>query len=274
MGEKSFEKLWPEEVSSYIRSHREKNYLLVDVREDHEYQEEHIPGALHLPLKDVASRIGGLVKDKAREVIFYCARGVRSEAAALMGRDALGESIRLFSMTGGIAAWEGQILDNPPDLSLFFGSRMQGTPLERAMALEKGAELFYGFLASRWGKGPLGIFLARLGTEEVAHAKILWRFMKKEGSFETAYGQLSTEFSEGGESLESLRAGILALSEGDCIKVLETAMGVELMAYDLYRNLGETAQGEERDAFMTLAQAEKAHMVRLGEAFALCGASD
>ncbi|MCW7752809.1 rhodanese-like domain-containing protein [Desulfobotulus sp. H1] len=270
MKTEAFERMWPEDVATYMKARKEKAYLLVDVREDSEYGEEHIPGALHLPLSEVPSRIASFVKDAERELIFYCARGVRSEAAAIMGREVLGPELRIISMTGGMAAWESGIVESPPDLSLFYGNLMEGTHLQRAMALEKGAEFFYGLLAERWGQFPLGDVFAKMGRDEVAHARILWRFMREEGSFEAVYGNLTTDFAESGERLNDLAEQLEAFTGAACAEVLETALRVELMAYDLYRNLGESAQGEERDAFMTLAQAEKAHMVRLGDAFALC----
>lgn len=271
MGKKAFERIWPEDVATYMKNHREGQYLLVDVREDGEYQGEHIPGALHLPLREVPAKIAALVREPGREVIFYCARGVRSEAAALMGRDVLGEEIAIMSMTGGIAAWEAGLAVSPPDLSLFYGSSLHGSALERAMALEKGAELFYGFLARRWEKGALGTLLARMAKDEVGHARILWRFMENKEAFETLYEKLDAEFTESGEVLGDLLKEMEALSEGACEEVLERALGLELMAYDLYRNLGEASEGEERAAFFALAQAEKSHMERLAEAFGLCG---
>lgn len=272
MGKKAFERMWPDEVADYMKTHREGGYLLVDVREEEEYAREHIPGALHLPLREVPEKIAALLREPGRELIFYCARGVRSEAAALMGRDVLGEEIPIMSMTGGIAAWEAGLAVSPPDLSLFYGPKRHGSALERAMALEKGAELFYGFLARRWEKGPLGGLLGKMAGDEVAHARILWRFMEKKETFETLYEKLDAEFTESGEALGDLLGEMEALSEGACEEVLERALGLELMAYDLYRNMGEASEGEERRAFFALAQAEKSHMERLAEAFGLCGA--
>ena len=44
--------------------------VLLDVRPEPEYAGGHLPGALHIPLEDLAARIGELPRD--REVVAYC----------------------------------------------------------------------------------------------------------------------------------------------------------------------------------------------------------
>ena len=55
---------------------------LVDVREQHEFEERHIPGAIHVPRGHLESRIEQFVPDKDKRVILYCASGNRSALAA------------------------------------------------------------------------------------------------------------------------------------------------------------------------------------------------
>ena len=78
--------------------------VLVDVREDVEWDEVHLDGASHLPLARVVAEIASIVPDRASPVLLYCAHGVRSRAAAesLVG---LGYA-QVSSLAGGIAAWE------------------------------------------------------------------------------------------------------------------------------------------------------------------------
>ncbi len=74
---------------------------LVDVRDQSEWDEGRIAGAILIPVNNVLARIAEVDGDK--DVIFQCAAGVRSalacEMAAAMGRT------RLFNMEGGIESW-------------------------------------------------------------------------------------------------------------------------------------------------------------------------
>ena len=53
--------------------------MLIDVRTDQEAAEGVIPGALHIPLEKLEDMIAELPKDK--EVLIYCANGIRAEMA-------------------------------------------------------------------------------------------------------------------------------------------------------------------------------------------------
>jgi len=70
---------------------------LVDVRAEHEWEMGRIAGAEHLPLAELAERVGEL--DREKPVVLYCRGGNRStmatEALAAEGYDAvkLGEGI-------------------------------------------------------------------------------------------------------------------------------------------------------------------------------------
>ena len=56
--------------------------VIVDVREQHEFEEAHLPGAVHVPRGHLESRIEGAVSDRSQPVILYCASGNRSAFAA------------------------------------------------------------------------------------------------------------------------------------------------------------------------------------------------
>ncbi len=78
---------------------------LVDVREQHEFEERHIPGAIHVPRGHLESRIEQFVPDKDQRVIIYCASGNRSALAARTMHEELGYS-NVASMQGGITLWK------------------------------------------------------------------------------------------------------------------------------------------------------------------------
>ena len=76
--------------------------ILLDVREQHEWDAGHLAGALHAPVDSVATMIHGLVPNPETPLVVYCAHGVRSARAAVALR-ALGYT-NVQSLAGGIAA--------------------------------------------------------------------------------------------------------------------------------------------------------------------------
>lgn len=76
--------------------------MLVDVREQSEYDEGHISGAVLLPLGQIESRAAEMLVDKKAKIIVYCRSGRRSAEAAKKLAD-MGYS-NIFDM-GGIQDW-------------------------------------------------------------------------------------------------------------------------------------------------------------------------
>src|SRR3954467_1693567 len=107
----------PGEVHELI-SNGHNGYVVVDVREQHEFEQAHLPGAVHVPRGHLESRIEGAAPDKSQRVITYCASGNRSALAANTMLKELGyESVE--SMTGGITLWKdrGYEVEVPKALS-------------------------------------------------------------------------------------------------------------------------------------------------------------
>ena len=80
------------------------NALLIDVREDNEWQAEHASGTEHLGKGIIERDIETAVPDKSTELILYCGGGYRSALAA----DALQKMgyTNVWSMAGGWKAWK------------------------------------------------------------------------------------------------------------------------------------------------------------------------
>lgn len=103
--------------ASIVKEWYDRNeILLIDVRETSEYDVEHIPGSLLLPLSSFDPEFFPTLPGK--RIVLHCAIGKRSEAA---GKMLLNEGhLGAIHMTGGLEAWkaagfatEVQIL--PPD---------------------------------------------------------------------------------------------------------------------------------------------------------------
>jgi sulfur-carrier protein adenylyltransferase/sulfurtransferase len=78
--------------------------LLVDVREQDEWDEGHIPGAIHIPRGNLESRIERAAPDPAQTLLIYCAAGNRSAFAARTLEE-LGYT-DVASLAGGFTDWK------------------------------------------------------------------------------------------------------------------------------------------------------------------------
>jgi rhodanese-related sulfurtransferase len=93
----------PKAVSERIA--RGDNLLLVDVREQWEYDLCRIPGAKLIPLGTLPATLNAFLD--AREVICYCHHGMRSLDAVVWLRQQGVENAK--SMAGGIERWSTEI---------------------------------------------------------------------------------------------------------------------------------------------------------------------
>ena len=88
--------------------------VLLDVRGLDEWERGHIKGAVHIPRGHLEMEVESWLPDKFREVVIYCAAGVRSLLAGDTLR-ALGYE-RVISMAGGFSDWTdaGLPAEQPP----------------------------------------------------------------------------------------------------------------------------------------------------------------
>ena len=82
----------------------QQDALLLDVREDSEYETGHIPNSRHIPAGRIADRLKELEKFKGRPVVVLCRSGNRSGAACAVLRKQGFADVR--SLKGGIEAWQ------------------------------------------------------------------------------------------------------------------------------------------------------------------------
>ena len=78
--------------------------VVVDVREQDEWDEGHIAGAVHVPRGYLESRIERLAPDTSRPLIVYCSAGNRSAFAAKTLADLGYEDV--VSLAGGFTDWK------------------------------------------------------------------------------------------------------------------------------------------------------------------------
>jgi len=78
--------------------------VVVDVREQDEWDEGHIPGAVHIPRGHLESRIERAAPDRSRQVLVYCSAGNRSAFAAKTLGELGYEDV--VSLSGGFTDWK------------------------------------------------------------------------------------------------------------------------------------------------------------------------
>lgn len=91
-----------------------EDILLIDVRTNAEFDRSHIPGAIHIPLRDIEDGSGiktiqALQQKQSRKIVTYCHSGGRSHRAI----DRLTQSgISATNLTGGIVQWRNAVDPN------------------------------------------------------------------------------------------------------------------------------------------------------------------
>jgi molybdopterin/thiamine biosynthesis adenylyltransferase/rhodanese-related sulfurtransferase len=96
----SIREVTPQEVSALPAG----GATIVDVREASEWEQGHLPAALHISKSYVEQQIEAAVPDRDAPVVLYCAGGVRSLFAA-QSLEQLGYT-NVASMSGGFQAWK------------------------------------------------------------------------------------------------------------------------------------------------------------------------
>ena len=104
------EEVDPRDVHELQQNGNGNGAVIVDVREQHEFEAAHLPGAVHVPRGYLESRIEGSVADRSKRVILYCATGQRSALAAHTLKELLGYE-DVASMRGGITLWKDRGYD-------------------------------------------------------------------------------------------------------------------------------------------------------------------
>ena len=99
-----YEQISMDEAKKIMES--EEDYILLDVREQEEFDEGHIPGAILIPYTEIEAKAGEVLTDKDELILVYCRSGRRSKIAS--------ESLAKLGYTnvkefGGIIDWPGEI---------------------------------------------------------------------------------------------------------------------------------------------------------------------
>jgi len=262
----------PKEAGKFLAEARLGARTMLDVRQDFEYAEGHLPGAKHIPLPELSERLGEL--QKSLPVLVYCRSGMRSLAGANL---LAGQGFRdIMSLKGGLLAWEGAQAQGPADLGIqvLLAAQDSAALLERAWGMELALEQFYAALAGRAAEPELAALFIRFAGFEERHRRTLveiWSRMAHaealdpdRDAFEVrARAAVPAGVLEGGVSAGDYLGHMSDPS--DASEALELAMAVEAQAMDLYLRRSATAPDPElRRTLLLLAEEERAHLKVLG----------
>ena len=104
MNESSYQQITPEEAKEMIDT---QEVVILDVREQHEYDSGHIPGAVLLPVGTISEDTAAAVIDELDTVVLvYCRSGNRSKTASQALVDLGYTNVYEF---GGINDWPYEI---------------------------------------------------------------------------------------------------------------------------------------------------------------------
>lgn len=93
------------ELADWLADDARPSPVLLDVRENWEYETCHIAGSTLMPMNTIPARIDDLDEDAA--IVCICHHGARSmQVAAFLERNGFG---KMTNLTGGIHAWAVQV---------------------------------------------------------------------------------------------------------------------------------------------------------------------
>lgn len=99
--EQAFSTIEIEEIEGYVAN----GYSVIDVREIDEYEEGHIPGAIHAPLSQIQNNeFSPLAKDE--KYVIICRSGNRSVTASEILQE---NGFDIVNVREGMSSWTGEV---------------------------------------------------------------------------------------------------------------------------------------------------------------------
>jgi rhodanese-related sulfurtransferase/rubrerythrin len=246
-------------AKEFIEASVQASFQLVDVRQPKEYMEQHIPGAILLPLNALKDRINELRHDLP--TIVYCRSGVRSKAGCQLLQD--NNFAEVLNLQGGILKWNGATAFGGEEFGLdFFLQGIYANGFEIAYHLEKGLQQFYLLLSKNTSSDKIAELLLKMARMEDGHMTALMAQSKSAGiAINTS--PHNSEIIEGGLSLKQLHSAF-GDNLNDEESVIQLAMMFEAQAWDLYSRLARKSQNsDDRNFYYKIAGEEQKHLDKL-----------
>lgn len=257
--------LFPDEVKEYMEQNREGTYRLLDVRQPVEYERGHLPGALLIPLPQLADSLRDL--DSNKPTIIYCAVGGRSRMASqLLMHQGFRE---VYHLEGGINAWEERSATGPREFHLRFvrGDESVEEIISVAYRMEEGLKKFHELVKAGTKNVQLSELLTHLIKAEESHERALIELLETtfpQTAAEFTFSQTGGDLIEGGIDMDAFMKQNEAFL-GSVSGYLDLAMMIETQALDLYlRMAAESTNETTKKVLFRIGDEEKGHLALLG----------
>lgn len=264
---KKIETMNVDQAKEWFIGNKGSEFIILDVRQPEEYRSGHLPGAVFIPLPDLINKVGGL--DHAKPIIAYCRSGNRSRAAAAFLL-IYGFS-KVYSMDGGITAWNGQVATGSYNegLSMLEGRETAEELISLAMALEEGSRMFYVNVEELTLDTEAKNVLKTIAEAEEKHKTQILQAYKLITGENLTDDILNREplrgIMEGGVRIDEV-VSFLKGSDKTLLDILEVSMQLEINSLDLYiKILRNIEDAGAKKVFDILIEEEKNHLSKLGK---------
>jgi rhodanese-related sulfurtransferase len=264
---KKIETMNVDQAKEWFIGNKGSEFIILDVRQPEEYRSGHLPGAVFIPLPDLINKVGGL--DHAKPIIAYCRSGNRSRAAAAFLL-IYGFS-KVYSMDGGITAWNGQVATGSYNegLSMLEGRETAEELISLAMALEEGSRMFYVNVEELTLDTEAKNVLKTIAEAEEKHKTQILQAYKLITGENLTDDILNREplsgIMEGGVRIDEV-VSFLKGSDKTLLDILEVSMQLEINSLDLYIKILRTIEDAgAKKVFDILIEEEKNHLSKLGK---------
>lgn len=254
--------LKPEELKDTLDNDKAGKYLLVDVRQPEEYEEEHIPGAIFIPLGELEHRQSELSREK--KIITYCRSGRRSLAAAIV----LCENgfTKLHHLDGGMMNWHYDKISGIPEPTKKFIPEAVSTRdiLILAIQMEKASMDFYRAVQQETKLAKEKETLEMLENSERKHMEQLYDRLSNLVGRDNLPPldkliQDEASYMEGGLEINKALTELESKISGE-LEFLEIGIEKEYMAYDFYKRAAAmVTDTNSRSLLHELAKQERGH---------------
>lgn len=248
-------------AKEFIASHKTGEYQLLDVRLHEEYEEEHLPGAVLIPLNELMEGKGDL--DPSLPTIVYCRSGGRSRAASQWLSDQGFKEV--YDIGSNIVGWMGLQLEGGYDLDLNLVKTDADfkDAFQLSYAMEEGLQQFYNKLEEiTEDQSHKKVYQQLVGYEDLHKDQLKKRFQNQNNADFNVSDSLvkKGDFVEGGESNRKNPHDIASLMN-DIKDIWSLSLAIEAQSYDLYVRLAnKTEDTETKKLFLEMADEEKDHM--------------
>lgn len=247
-----------EEARVYMKQQPSGTCQLLDVRQGKEYEQEHLPGAILIPIKELLARLQEL--DPQKTTLVYSRSGVRSKAACQLLR---GHGFHnVYNLKGGIRGWNGLHLSGPEIKGMeFFISGEFDDAFLMAYMMEAGLKKFYLAMVEKVHHQEQKNLLKHMAGFEDGHmAKLLHQYRKV---CPVAEQKEDVTAMEGGfdieMTLDAYGSHIESMED-----IIHLGMMFETQAFDLYSRLSRKEKNPQtRDFYLHMANEEKIHLNQL-----------